>query len=110
LAPPRTRELVEAIEALADELDWRQTYAPADFGERFLGNYGYNEWVGQRGAFMSDWVACGVLLFGPDTESRPFARGGGTVSSARRSRPDPRHRNRARNFHSPRMRKRSRKL
>ena len=68
LAAPRTRALVEAVEALADELDWRQTYTSSDFGSRFLDNYGYNEWVGQRGAFMSDRVACGVLLLGPDTE------------------------------------------
>ena len=27
LAAPKTRGLVEAIEALADELDWRQTYS-----------------------------------------------------------------------------------
>src|SRR5262245_56561686 len=68
LAAPRTRELVEAIEALAGELDWRQTYGPADFGERFLQNYGFNEWIGQRGAFASDRIACGVLLLGPETE------------------------------------------
>jgi hypothetical protein len=68
LAAPRTRELVEAIEALAGELDWWQTYSSADFGERFLENYGFSEWIGQRGAFMSDAIACGVLLLGPDTE------------------------------------------
>ena len=68
LAAPRTRALVEAVEALAGELDWRQTYTSSDFGSRFLDNYGYNEWIGQRGAFMSDRVACGVLLLGPDTE------------------------------------------
>ena len=68
LAPPRTRALVEGVEALSGELEWRQTYGPADFGERFLDNYGYSEWIGQRGAFMSESLACGVLLLGPDTE------------------------------------------
>jgi hypothetical protein len=68
LAAPRERALVEGIEALAGELDWRQTYSAADFGELFLETYGYNEWIGQRGAFMSDRVACGVLLLGPETE------------------------------------------
>jgi Dimethlysulfonioproprionate lyase len=68
LAAPETRALVEALEAMAHELDWRQTYSKADFGELFLENYGYNEWIGQRGAFMSDRVACGVLLLGPETE------------------------------------------
>jgi len=67
-AAPRTRALVDALEALAGELDWRQTYDKADFGERFLENYGFNEWIGQRGAFVSESVACGVLLLGPDTE------------------------------------------
>ncbi len=68
LAAPETRKLVEAVEALADQLDWRQTYSKADFGERFLETYGYSEWIGQRGAFMSERAACGVLLLGPDTE------------------------------------------
>ena len=35
-AAPRTLALVEAITALAGELDWRQTYTLADFGARFL--------------------------------------------------------------------------
>jgi Dimethlysulfonioproprionate lyase len=60
--------LVEGVAALAGELDWRQTYGKADFGELFLENYGYNEWIGQRGAFMSDRIACGVLMLGPKTE------------------------------------------
>jgi hypothetical protein len=68
LAAPRTRRLVEAIAALAGDMDWRQTYASADFGERFLQNYGWSEWIGQRGLFESDAIACGVLLLGPDTE------------------------------------------
>jgi hypothetical protein len=67
-AAPKTRALVEGVAAVAGELDWRQTYGPADFGELFLENYGFCEWIGQRGAFMSERLACGVLLLGPDTE------------------------------------------
>jgi hypothetical protein len=67
-AAPRTRALVEAVAAMAGDLDWRQTYTSADFGERFLENYGWSEWIGRRGAFMSDAIACGVLLLGPTTE------------------------------------------
>jgi hypothetical protein len=67
-AAPQTQPLVEAVAALAGDLDWRQTYTSADFGERFLQNYGWSEWIGQRGAFESDAIACGVLLLGPDTE------------------------------------------
>jgi hypothetical protein len=67
-AAPETRALVGEIAAMAHELDWRQTYARADFGERFLENYGFSEWTGKRGAFASDAIACGVLLLGPETE------------------------------------------
>jgi histidine ammonia-lyase len=66
-AAPPTLALVEAIAALG-ELEWRRTYTLADFGARFLENYGFSEWIGQRGAFASDTIACGVLLLGPDTE------------------------------------------
>jgi hypothetical protein len=67
-AAPETRTLVQAVAALAGDLDWRQTYTSADFGERFLQNYGWSEWTGKRGAFESDAIACGVLLLGPDIE------------------------------------------
>ena len=67
-AAPQTRTLVEAVAALAGDLDWRQTYSSADFGEGFLQNYGWSEWIGKRGAFESDAIACGVLLLGRDTE------------------------------------------
>ena len=67
-AAPETRALVDAIAARAGDLDWRQTYAAADFGARFLDNYGFSEWIGERGAFKSDAIACGVLVLGPDTE------------------------------------------
>jgi hypothetical protein len=67
-AAPQTRALVEAVAGLAGDLDWRQTYTSADFGERFLQNYGWSEWIGKRGAFESAAIACGVLLLGPDTE------------------------------------------
>lgn len=67
-AAPGTRALVDAVAARAGELDWRQTYTKADFGARFLDNYGWSEWIGERGAFVSDRVACGVLMLGPETE------------------------------------------
>jgi Dimethlysulfonioproprionate lyase len=54
--------------ALARDLDWRQTYSSADFGERFLQNYGWSEWIGPWGMFESDAIACGVLLLRRDTE------------------------------------------
>lgn len=38
----------------ADQLKWLETYASSDFGERFLDNYGYKEWVGRRSVFAND--------------------------------------------------------
>ncbi len=67
-AVPGTRTLVEAVAALAGDMDWRQTYSAADFGERFLQGYGWSEWIGLRGVFSSDAIACGVLLLGPNIE------------------------------------------
>jgi len=67
-AAPETRRLVELVAALAGQLDWRQSYNETDFGERFLDNYGFNEWIGERGAFKSDSTACGILMLGPETE------------------------------------------
>ena len=49
-------------------MDWRQTYSAEHFGERFLQSYGWSEWIGLRGVFSSDAIACGVLLLGPDIE------------------------------------------
>ena len=68
LAAPETLGLVETIEALAGDLDWRQTYTSADFGEPFLENYGYHVCVGRRGAFISDQRRLRVLLLGPETK------------------------------------------
>ena len=51
----------------------RRSRLAADLYERrfrraILKNYGWSEWIGQRGAFESDAIACGVLLLGPETE------------------------------------------
>ena len=67
-AAPGTRPLVEAIAALPGAMDWRQSYRSPDFGEGFLQNYGFSEWIGERGAFESDAIACGVLLLGACTD------------------------------------------
>jgi hypothetical protein len=67
-AAPETRALTESVAALAHAFAWRQTYGADDFGPRFLDAYGYCEWIGERGAFESRKIACGVLLLGPDTD------------------------------------------
>ena len=86
-AAPRTRALVDAIAALAGELDWRQTYTSADFGQRFLDNYGWSEWIGQRGAFVERRDRLRRPPARPGHRiSRPFARGGGALSPSGRPR------------------------
>lgn len=61
----------EAVARLLAErgqrLHWGQTYSEADFGGRFLDNYGWLELFGARGHFAEERVACGFLLLGPDT-------------------------------------------
>src|SRR5277367_4447325 len=83
LAAPATRGLVREFVAAADILEWRQTYSAADFGPEFLERYGWTELVGLRGPIGSEKVACGFLMLGPETESRPRARSRGNLSAAR---------------------------
>jgi mannose-6-phosphate isomerase-like protein (cupin superfamily) len=59
--------LVAALCSAADSLQWRQTYAAEDVGEAFLDNYGWCEVLGSSGPLMSERIACGFLLLGPDT-------------------------------------------
>jgi hypothetical protein len=68
LAAPSTLALVRDLVACADGLEWRQTYADADFGAEFLQNYGWTELIGLRGPIPSARIACGFLLLGPDIE------------------------------------------
>jgi quercetin dioxygenase-like cupin family protein len=66
LAPPaHTADLVAALVAAAPLLQWRQTYAAADFGADFLKSYGWTEFIGLRGPVPSPSLACGVLLLAP---------------------------------------------
>lgn len=73
LSIPRTAPVVAGVVAEAGRLDWRQTYAPEDFGARFLERYGWSEFIGERGPIASDRIACGVLLLGPDLDYPPHA-------------------------------------
>ncbi len=68
LAAPATSGLVREFVAAADALEWRQTYAAADFGPEFLDRYGWSELIGLRGPIPSQRIACGFLLLGPETE------------------------------------------
>lgn len=49
-------------------LRWGQTYSAADFGPKFLRNYGWTEIFGTRGHFRNAGMAGGFLVLGPDIE------------------------------------------
>ncbi|GAJ90993.1 dimethylsulfoniopropionate lyase [Rhizobium rhizogenes] len=60
------RDLFSALSSTASALHWGQTYSIADFGADFLQRYGWVELFGTRGHFVSDDMAGGFLLLGPD--------------------------------------------
>ena len=68
LGTAATSSFVNAIGDAADRLEWRQTYAAADFGPAFLDCYGWTELVGSRGPIASSVIACGLLMLGPRTD------------------------------------------
>lgn len=67
LAAPRERELAAMLRTAAPALHWGQTYTAADFGARFLENYGWVELFGTRGHFANERIAGGFLVLGPET-------------------------------------------
>ncbi len=67
-AAPETQALVDVIAVLGASLPWGQSYTAADFGGDFQTRYGFMELIGPRGPFVADDVACGLLLFAPETE------------------------------------------
>jgi len=66
IACARERPLVAFIATHRDAFRWGQTYTAADFGQRFIENYGWLEVFGTRGHFCNDGMAAGVLVLGPD--------------------------------------------
>ncbi len=47
------------------EFRWGQTYTVADFGQKFIDNYGWLEVFGTRGHFENRKMAGGLLVLGP---------------------------------------------
>lgn len=66
IAGPPGKPLLAFLARHREALCWGQTYTAADFGERFLANYGWVELIGTRGYFASEAVAAGFLVLGPD--------------------------------------------
>jgi hypothetical protein len=52
----------------AEKFRWGQTYTAADFGQKFIDNYGWLEVFGTRGHFANDAIAGGFLILGPGIE------------------------------------------
>lgn len=66
LAPVAERALAGTLAEGGDRFHWGQTYTDADFGRRFLDNYGWLELFGTRGHFANTAVAGGFLILGPE--------------------------------------------
>jgi len=58
-------DLVAALCDAAPGLAWRQTYTEKHIGRAFLDNYGWCAIVGRDGPLVSERLACGFLLLGP---------------------------------------------
>jgi hypothetical protein len=64
----RSIKIINTLMDCAENLCWEQTYTAEDFGEAFLENYGWTEIIGLRGPIASNYIACGFLMLGPNTE------------------------------------------
>jgi mannose-6-phosphate isomerase-like protein (cupin superfamily) len=67
-AGPETQALVDTVAEMAGALPWGQNYSAADFGNAFQARYGFMELIGPRGPFVAEGIACGLLMFAPETE------------------------------------------
>ena len=67
LAKKPEQRLIAAVNDCASSVKWAQTYTADDFGPEFINNYGHIELIGTRGHYVSDELACGFILFGPET-------------------------------------------
>jgi hypothetical protein len=66
-APPFSAALCECLCAAAPGLLWRQTYTVREAEPAFLERYGWCELIGPTGMMLSERLACGLLLLGPET-------------------------------------------
>lgn len=66
LAPPQALRLAGLLAGHRHAFRWGQTYTTADFGRRFIDNYGWLEVFGTRGHFVNNNMAGGFLILGPD--------------------------------------------
>ena len=57
--------LARLLDDRCHDFRWGQTYTNADFGRRFIDNYGWLEVFGTRGHFENRKAAGGFLILGP---------------------------------------------
>ncbi len=67
-ATPRSLDLMQMVQSLQTQLDWRQTYSEADVGADFLTGYGWTLVVGPDAPVVSDRLIAGILMFGAGIE------------------------------------------
>lgn len=61
---PETTNLHEAIRAITDVVEWKQTYTEQEVGEDFLNRYGYFELVGPMGHFQTSGLRAYIAYWG----------------------------------------------
>ena len=66
IAGKGSRPLARLLADRGSDFHWGQTYTAADFGQKFIDNYGWLEVFGTRGHFENDAIAGGFLVLGPD--------------------------------------------
>ncbi len=65
---PEFESLVRVFLRACDRLAWHQTYAPEDFGDRFLDRYCWTLLTGPDGVVESQQLLVTLVLLGPDNE------------------------------------------
>jgi hypothetical protein len=65
IAGAQGKPLARLLDEHRGAFRWGQTYTQADFGRKFIDNYGWLEVFGTRGHFDNRKIAGGFLLLGP---------------------------------------------
>ncbi len=66
-ASAEANELLDLLRNSRDQLFWEQSYKASDnlVPQAMLEGYGFVEFVGKRGPFVSEQVRCGIGIWGP---------------------------------------------
>ena len=58
--------LMQALQGIAEDVEWRHTYTAEELGQHFLDNYGWFELAGPDGHFITHQTRITVGYWGPD--------------------------------------------